>query len=293
MRKILSIFVIFSSFFVVFINCTYLQAQVDKLQKDFSPVVLSNTETRSIKSSFIDQEYNLQIYIPPSYADTLKYFPVLYLLDSDKSFGMAKDIIEWLMLNKEIPDIIIVGISYGEGAKAWWNKRSRDYTPSLDRAKAWGDWPLAGGADNFKKFIHIELFPFINGNYRVLSNDRTIAGLSFGGLFATYVLFTEPELFNRYIISGPTLIWDDKIIFRYENDFAQNHNTLKATVYSSVGKLDDHDKIINPWKEFVEIVENRNYKGLKITNEIIDGETHLSVWPTSFTKGLKYVYSEK
>jgi len=66
--------------------------------------------------------------------------------------------------------------------------------------KIWGEWPLAGGADNFKKFMQEELVPFIDSNYRTVKNDRTIAGLSFGGLFAAYVLFAEPSLFQRYIL---------------------------------------------------------------------------------------------
>ena len=163
-------------------------------------VTLPSTELRTLKSRFVDQEYKLQIFLPPGYADASKSFPVLYLLDGDKSFGMARDIVDWLIFRREIPQIIIVGIAYDEGSKAWWDKRSRDYTPWKDRMKIWGEWPLAGGADNFKKFMQEELVPFIDSNYRTVKNDRTIAGLSFGGLFAAYVLFEEPSLFQRYIL---------------------------------------------------------------------------------------------
>ena len=254
-------------------------------------VTLRNTELRTLKSRFVDQEYKLQIFLPPGYADASKSFPVLYLLDGDKSFGMARDIVDWLIFNREIPQIIIVGIAYDEGSKAWWDKRSRDYTPWKDRTKVWGDWPLAGGADNFKKFIQEELVPFIDSNYRTVKNDRTIAGLSFGGLFAAYVLFTEPSLFQRYIMSGAPFIWDDYHLFKLEEEFFGENKSLPASVYTAVGELDEK-KIIKPWTDFMVILEKRQFAGLKLSAETIKGETHISAWPASRTRGLKAVFAK-
>ena len=62
----------------------------------------------------------------------MKEYPVVYLLDADKSVGMAKDIADWLMFGKEIQDIIIVGISYSKDDETWWQNRSRDYIPTSD-----------------------------------------------------------------------------------------------------------------------------------------------------------------
>ncbi|MCJ7570044.1 MAG: alpha/beta hydrolase-fold protein [Anaerolineales bacterium] len=254
-------------------------------------VSIENTEQRSIRAQFIDQEYRLQIYLPPTYSDSSDSFPVLYLLDSDKSFGMAKDIVEWLNWSQEIPELIIVGIAYGEGTQQWWQKRSRDYTPSKDRTKIWGDWPMAGGGANFLKFIKQELIPFVDTHYRTQGSDMAITGLSFGGLFAAYALLTEPELFNRYIMISPAFIWDDRMLFKCLDEYSKNRDTLNARVYSVVGELDERENIIKPWQEFFAILENRNFQGLRLTKEIIAGETHISVYPAGFTRGLKYVFS--
>jgi uncharacterized protein len=81
-------------------------------------VTLQNTERRTLKSRFVKQEYKLQIFLPPNYTDTSKSFPVLYLLDADKSFGMTRDIVDWLIFSDEIPPLIIIGIAYEEGPKA-------------------------------------------------------------------------------------------------------------------------------------------------------------------------------
>jgi predicted alpha/beta superfamily hydrolase len=256
-------------------------------------VCLENTELHSLRSQFIDQEYRLQVYLPPTYSDLSKSFPVIYLLDSDKSFGMAKDIVEWLNWFQEIQGVIIVSIAYGERPAPWWQKRSRDYTPWKDRTQIWGEWPLAGGGDAFLQFIAQELIPFVDSTFRTLRNDRVLVGLSFGGLFAVYSLLTLPELFNRYIIISPALLWDAKEIFKYEEAFYKNNDSLPVNVYSAIGDHDDIEKIIDPWQEFFLIIEGRQYKDFKLTTELAAGETHISVYPLGLTRGLKVVLSHE
>jgi len=153
----------------------------------FSPTLasqtvrLERTEEHSFKAKNVDQEYKIQVCLPPGYQKAVRNFPVLYLLDADKSLGMAKDVAEWLAWAGEIPEIVIIGIAYGEGTKAWWDKRSRDYAPWKDSQKVWGVWPLAGGAANFLKFLRDELIPWVDSKYRTDRNDRALAGLSLGG----------------------------------------------------------------------------------------------------------------
>jgi predicted alpha/beta superfamily hydrolase len=262
------------------------------LKIDVPNVFFADTELRTLKSDYVNQSFSIEVYLPPSYSDSLKSFPVVYLLDSDISFGLAKNTIDWLLLGREIPELILVGISYREGFDNWWTKRSRDYTPSKDETEIWGDWPLAGGADDFIKFLKNELIPFIDSNYRTVENERTIAGISFGGLFASYVLFKEPILFSKYLMSGPALIWNNKYIFDLESDYFGKHKKLQVTMFTSVGGLDDSTNIIQPWKDFNEILKNRNYNGFKFKQEIFSNETHFSVWPSSFTRGIKFLFTD-
>jgi predicted alpha/beta superfamily hydrolase len=258
----------------------------------FPKVCIEYIELHSFRSRFVDQGYQLQVYLPPSYSGSTKSFPVIYLFDSDKSSGMAKDIVEWLNWFQEIPEVIIVGIAYGEGTEQWWQKRSRDYTPWKDRTQKWGEWLLAGGGDTFLNFIAQELIPFVDSTFRTQGNDRALAGLSFGGLFAAYSLLTQPELFNRYFLIAPAFLWADKAIFKCEEAFFRSHDSLPAIVYSVIGDLDDREKLINPWQEFYSIVDSRNYKDFHITTEMVPGETHISVYPLGLTRGLKVVCSQ-
>ena len=86
-------------------------------------VCLENTEQFSIASKYVTGEnYIIQVGLPIGYSPEKKSYPVLYVLDGDKSFGMTKEIADWLMWSNEIKDIIIVGISYGKGTDIWWKK---------------------------------------------------------------------------------------------------------------------------------------------------------------------------
>jgi predicted alpha/beta superfamily hydrolase len=135
-----------------------------------------------------------------------------------------------------------------------------------------------------------ELFPAIDNNYSTNKDSVTIAGISFGGMLSTYVLFTQPEMFNGYIIIAPPLSWNYKSIFKLETEYFRNHKELDKTVYMAYGTLDDKDLIIDPTDEFIRIIQMRNYEGLKFVPQIFEGETHISVYSTALTNGLKNVF---
>jgi hypothetical protein len=260
-------------------------------QTKLNQVCLNNTEQFSIASKYVAGEnYIIQVGLPIGYAPSKKSYPVLYVLDGDKSFGMTKEIADWLMWSNEIKDIIVVGISYGKGTEAWWNKRARDYTHCKDTIMAKGAFLNAGGAYNFLSFVNNELFPVINKNYSTTQDSSAISGISFGGMLNSYILFAQPEMFKGYIIIAPSLVWNDKSVLKMETEYFTNHKELNKTVYIAYGSLDDKDWIINPTDEFIKNIKMHNYNGLKIVPQIFEGETHISVYSTALTNGLKTLF---
>ena len=235
------------------------------------------------------ETYIIQVGLPIGYSPSKKSYPVLYVLDGDKSFGMTKEITDWLIWSNEIKDIILVGISYGNGTESWWEKRARDYIHCKDTAFAKA-FPSAGGADNFLKFVNYELFPAINENYRINQDSTAIMGLSFGGLLSSYILFAQPDMFKGYIIIAPALVWNNKSISKLEVDYFSKHKELNKMVYMAYGSLDNKDWIINPTNELMQTLQVRNYEGLKFISQVFVGETHISVYPVALTHGLKTVF---
>lgn len=261
-------------------------------QSNLPAVQLANTERHVFAGTAVADTFYIEVALPANYAGTSRSFPVMYLLDSDMSFGMARDIVNWLDWADEIPAIIVVGISYGGTTDTWWDKRSRDYTPTRVYSGPWGSWPYSGGAAAFKTFLKDELFPFIEKTYRTIPDDRTIVGLSFGGLFAAYVLFTDSAMFHRYITVSPALLWDDRIIFDYEAAFFEQRKVLTAQVFTAVG-LKDASNVIPSWNDFNSVLASRKYDGLNWVQHTFSDETHISVFPAALSHGLKSIYSNE
>jgi predicted alpha/beta superfamily hydrolase len=266
-----------------------VESEAQTSPKETKQVSLDNTEQFSVLSEYVKGEnYLIQIGLPSGYFRSKKSYPVLYVLDGDKSFGMTKEITDWLMWSGEIRDIIIVGISYGKGTNIWWEKRARDYTQYKDTVYYY--YPNAGGADNFLRFMKNELFPVVNARYRTLQDSSAIMGLSFGGLLGSYTLFSQPDMFKGYIIISPALFWNDNSILKTEADYFSNHKELKKSVYIAYGSLDNRDWTIDPTNELLKVIEKHNYTGLQFSSQIFDGETHVSVYPIALTHGLKAVF---
>jgi len=254
-------------------------------------VMVERSAQYQIESKAIGDTFVIQVRLPESYTAGEKRYPVLYVLDADKCFGLAADTADWLAWAKEAPEIIVVGIAYAKGVDEWWQKRSRDYSPTKDASKLWGEWPLAGGAAKFQEFLAKELFLFIESRYRAKADDRAILGISLGGLFGAYTLFTRPALFHRYILISPAFIWDQKRLWQYETEYQTKSKELAATVFTAVGDADER-AILVPWSDFNHLIEERHYSGLHWFTQIFPGESHISVLPGALARGLKMIFEK-
>lgn len=63
-----------------------------------------------------------------------------------------------------------------------------------------------------------------------------LIGQSLGGLLATEILLTKPQLFDRYIIISPSVWWDDGSLLKRESDIFLESFSAPVSVYIGVGK---------------------------------------------------------
>jgi predicted alpha/beta superfamily hydrolase len=75
------------------------------------------------------------------------------------------------------------------------------------------------GADAFLRFLLTELKPAIEQRYPVDATDSTIVGSSFGGLFASWVLLTQPGAFQRFVLCSPALWWNGEKVWEWITQF--------------------------------------------------------------------------
>jgi len=275
-----------------------------------SPIVIPNTHKVRIKSEN-NWEYELSITLPPSYYISDNKYPVLYLLDSNQYHTAITGILSFIYeqkaqyMIKGIQEIILVGIGYPTPKRTEiLTYRSRDYTPEIDEEEykemadeLGGDpdyKPNSGGADEFLGFIKDTLMPYIESNYRVNTDDKTIAGHSYGGLFPSYVLFNEPSTFNRYVLCSPSLWYKQGVIFRYEEEYSKKHDTLEARVFIGSGANETNEirNILEGVRRLIDKLERRQYKGLVYEWAIFSDEGHFSVIPAAFMRGILSVYKD-
>lgn len=254
------------------------------MNASYPEATVFHSEARILTSSYTERNYQISVWLPPDYSNSRKSFPVLYLLDGNFLFGVAANLILPLIWGNELPELIIVGIGYEIHSYDEWGKlRSHDMTPTTV-----SDVPGSGGSEDFLSFIKAELIPYIDTNYRTNTADRAIIGHSYGGLFVLYTLLHEPHLFHRYCAGSPVPDYDERVLFDYEQNFAEKYSALPVKVAVIVGELERD--VVGATRDFCTVLSNRNYEGLELTFMVLDGESHISLLAPLIVKGLKAIF---
>jgi predicted alpha/beta superfamily hydrolase len=255
---------------------------------------IPHTETYLVESPTSGQGYQVAVALPRSYREGGRQYPILYALDANAGFGTLVEGHRMMSLRKGIPDVILAGVGYPvEDFAETLEVRRRDLTPTPDRdddpeSPCGEEAPRSGQADEFLRFLREDLFPAVEGRYRVDCGDRGILGVSFGGLFAAYVLLTSPSTFRRYIIGSPSLWWDDEVLFDLA-EAAQDLDYNGVRVFLSVG-AEEEDSVVRDVRRLAGLLQTGGLGRLRLTCCIFEGETHLSVGGATTWRGLREVY---
>lgn len=260
--------------------------------EELPPVILPRTEQRVLEASSNGIAYKLYVSLPRDYeapAESERRYPVLYLLDADYSFAIARNVVEHLSDRDHLSRMIVVGIAY-DGPDAYRRHRTRDYTPTHVPTGGYGAayQAFSGGGPAFRDFLASELIPFVENHYRA-SERRYLVGHSYGGLFATWVALTMPELFSGYVIVSPSLWYDDGMIFELESEVATAREDLPVGMALTVGAREGNSErdMVGDLERLTERLRGRGYPNLRLYAEVADGETHNSVFPRALSNGLR------
>lgn len=261
------------------------------------PYAIPDTQLLHLHSRQTATNYDLYISTPPDARTSGKTYPVVYLLDADYSFALVRNIVRHFADRGDLPDLILVAIAYPGAASnrdVYRKTRTRDYTPVYAPDGGYGAefQKVSGGGPKFRSFLAKELFPFIARKYPAAKGDRTIIGHSYGGLFASYVLLTEPELFSRYIIISPSLWYANRTIITMADVAMQSGIRPGARVFLGVGAFENQPQagraMVDDLKEFSGKL--KRFPGVHRSMQVFEGETHNSVFPGAVTRGLRTVF---
>lgn len=243
---------------------------------------------------------------------------VLYLPDADQTFGGVMNALAGLRWAGYVPPTLVVGIGYRvQDEMETLAPRSRDLTPSTYQGDT--DWP-SGGAPQFLQFIRDELKPWVATTFDVDPDDDVYFGFSYGGLFGTYVLLTQPDTFKRYGIASPSLWFNEHSMFELEAAYAASHEDLVAKVYFSVGGLETpegkriheawlRDKqaaaeaeaasevervsevsMVDDMQRMVTALRSRAFPRLTLDSEVLDDEFHLTGGLAQFSRSMRFLF---
>lgn len=262
----------------VLINSFHAQSAVN--ENNPKPVKIAGSHWLHLTSEIVNQEYDIYVYLPRNYNDPNRNFPVLYLLDAQWDFPLVLSLFGEQYYDGFVPDVIVVGITWGGKNPNYDLLRARDFTPTQQNGNQY-----SGGAKLFLNFIKAELIPFMESNYRV-NDDRALMGSSLGGLFTLYTLFTEPDIFDKYVLTSPALLWSNGVLFNYEREFSSQKIPLSKKVYSAIGSYED----VVTYQKFIDQLKNRNYEGLRLESRVLDGIGHSGSKAEGYTRGIQFVY---
>ncbi len=173
---------------------------------------------KAFHSNILNNNRDVIVYLPPVYeAHKEKRYSVLYLHDGQNLFDGATSFIpgqEWrvdetvqsLIAAGKVEPLIIVGI-YNTG-----KDRVDEYTPAPD-----AKYKIGGKADLYGRMLVEELKPFIDANYRTLSDARHtgLGGSSLGGLVSLYLGLKYPDVFGLLAVVSPSVWWANNYIVKY------------------------------------------------------------------------------
>ena len=263
-----------------------------------------------LSSRHVGADFVIDVALPAPYLPGRAPWPVLFVTDGNMAFATAAATMGVLPLEPGGPrPACVVGIGYelsGEGEQAeHLALRSRDLTPG--RAPEWeermraapppfrlGDDVQTGGGEAFLDFIIHELKPWLADHLPVDTDDCALAGASFGAALVLHALFTQPGAFRGHLAISPSLWWADNQLLGLEDAYARSHADLDAALYLCVGSAEEAQapeaRMVSGFRAFASRLEARAYPSLRMTHEVLPGETHLSVFNAGISNGVRRLF---
>ncbi len=269
------------------------------------PVTIPDTRAHALRSTHVDDEYEIWIAAPRPAFVPGPPAPrrVLYVLDANLFFGTATETTRLMhMLYRELPPLHVVGIAYPNADPVVQSLlRTRDFTPSHDpgiermMASMPGPRPPSplarpmGGAPAFLRCLVDEVQPLVADAIGGEPDEAILFGSSLGGLFAVHTYRQRPRAFDAVLAVSPALWWNDGEAFR--SAFPSAHGE-SPNLYLAVGQLEESPGVpaLAPYR----MVSNTHRlahqlaeAGARVHVEELAGETHTSVVPVALLHGLR------
>ncbi len=227
----------------------------------FSQTDITIGKAYTITSEVLEQERQIQVYLPAGYQDSTKEYPVLYILDGQWHFTNGVAIQHSLRSPGRLPEMIVVGIQ---------NKNP------LRRTLFWEE------RDHFLSFLEVEVNAFVNKHFRA-SNERILFGWEDAAAFACYALLKHKGLFKAAIATNGAYA-DEKLL----NEFMQLKAPSPKNLFIANSRKDIYS--INNSDTFVHLLTAKAPSHLRWEYREFNDEIHESLAYLALYHGLNHYY---
>ncbi len=248
---------------------------------DNSAYWLNQTEYFDLTGKENKRAYRIYVQLPWNYkSNNSSKHPVIYLTDAQWHFPMMYSMRNCMYTDSDIPDAIVVGLSWAGEDPNYHSLRTYDFTPTQTKQE-----PNSGGAAAYLAFIKNELIPEVEKRYRT-TGTKMLLGTSYGGIFTLYSLFHEPNLFDGYISLSPALNWDNHVANKWPD--LLKSKKCNARLYVSWGVYET----FAPFEEYTKGIIAKNIEGLQVKYDEVQGSGHASSIFEGYVKGLQHIFKK-
>ncbi|WP_420322564.1 serine hydrolase [Flagellimonas sp.] len=257
-------------------------------------LVLPQIQVVPIKDTNTARNYELYIELPADYAENpTKTYPVLYYTDAMWHLETLSGAAEFML-----EDAILVGISWqkdvAEDLKEQYGARASRFTDYSFWKKSNPNHPKLkfGEAENHLVFIRNNVITYVDKNYRTDPNSRSYFGYSLSGAFGAYILLTQPDTFDNYILGSPL----SKSILPYLSEInaklvaaeLDKSKALHANVFMAYGTLEEErDETTEAFKD---LLRARTNLKVSMQSKTIEGD-HQTAFPRIAVESVAWLSS--
>lgn len=226
----------------------------------------------------LDTTKTIRIYLPASYENSEKSYPVVYMHDAQNLFDEKTAFAgEWEIdesLDSLKQDVIIVGIDHGG------DQRIDELTP-FPNEKYGG-----GNGEAYVNYIVNNLKPYIDENFRSKpQREHTgIFGSSLGGLISFYAGIKHPETFGKVGVFSPSF-WFSESIY----DFTENAEITEAIKFYFLAGSAEDETLIPNINKMIRLLEVKVSEENILFNTVEDGEHNEQLWREAFPKAILWL----
>lgn len=189
------------------------------------PIVVG--QAYSVPSAVLGETRTLNVWLPPSYAEGERRYPVLYVLDGGEAqdFHHISGLAQLATISGTMQDVIVVGVESRD--------RRRELTARTEDPRHLEAWPTHGESARFRRHLAEEALPFVEARFRT-NGDTAVVGESLAALFIVETFLRQPDLFDHYVAVSPSLWWDYQKLAKEAPALLARHDARPRTLWLSM-----------------------------------------------------------